>query len=156
MLRLIKFFSLIRLSFSGRVAEEDPWWFFLTGISNQVGVIYCLTMCNSLLFPLYKGKHLGEFASWTTWLLIWLCKVAENVHLQKDSPAGCCCVGWPLNPPEVRRGARRNKGLFGQHCLCFIWPALVVSFDQHWLCFVHWGLQLLTHLIPVINSLMSL
>lgn len=53
-----------------------------------------------------------------------------------DSPAGCCCVGWPLDPPEVRQCAGRNTGLFGHHCLCFIWPALVASFDQHWLCFV--------------------
>lgn len=118
MLWLIKFFSLIRLSFSGRVAEEDPWcffcFFFWQASITKLGW-FSVSICNSLLFPLYNRKHLGAFASWSTWLLMWFCKGAENVHLPKGRQS--CWV--------LLRGVA-SESLWGQ-AVCreehgLIWP----------------------------------
>lgn len=86
-------------------------------------------LCSKLLFLLYKGKHLGKFASWATWLLM-LCRVTENMHLQKDTQSCRVLLHGMLCESQLRAGC-----MLGGMSACLASTA--------W----HWELHLLTYLI---------
>lgn len=107
---------------------------YLAWISSQAGVNQCaLYLWNKLLFPLCKGRYLGEFASQA------VCspKVAEICRAH--SPAGWCCMGCCVPPVWGHTAWWEHQELAQpQLCVCCI-PRLVPSWTS-------WS-QMLTFLI---------